>query len=190
MNYLSPIIEEEWKVVNIGGIIQNYYYISNLGRLKNIHGQIIKPQKINSGYYIYSLYTGNNERAGTRYKRVLVHRLVKMIFDPIENYNNLTVNHEDLMKFNNYNDNLTWMTQAENNNHKQENLHLYGSNNYKAAFTRDQLIIIINELSKNTPYNKILSILNLPNTDNNRDYIGNIKRGKTHQKEIRDILNG
>ena len=113
-----------------------------------------------------------------------------MIFDPIENYNNLTVNHDDLMKFNNYINNLTWMTPSENNNHIQENLRLYGSNNYKATFTRDQLIVIINELSKNTPYSEILTILNLPNTDNNRDYIGNIKRGKTYQKEIRDILNG
>lgn len=185
MNY--PIIFEEWRLVNLPDVVKNYYWISNLGRLKNKKGDIIKPQLINTGYYTYRLYTGNSNK---KYKHVLAHRLVKLFFDPIPNPSDFTVNHEDLNKTNNYEWNLTWMTQAENNLHKESNYHLYGVNVYNATFSLEQLKIIINELQKGTSYKEILRLIGLEDTDNNRDYIGNIKRGKTYQREIQNISSG
>ena len=125
----SPIFIEEWRLVDLQGVVKNYYWISNSGKLKNIKGQIIKPQLINSGYYVYKLYTGS-KKSGDKYKTVLVHRLVKLFFDPIPNPDLFTVNHDDLDHSNNYDYNLTWMTQAENNEHKYQNLHVYGYNHY------------------------------------------------------------
>ena len=190
MEIICPIeFYEIWKPVNIDGVIKNYYFVSSFGRVKNIKDQILKPQMINSGYLVYKLYTGNNSSYGSRYKTVLAHRLVKETFQPIFNSDQMTVNHDNLDKTNNFLYNLTWMSQYANNMHKQEALHLYGSNNYQAAFTKDQLKIIMCELNKGTRYKDILSIIGIEDTPNNRDYIGNIKRGKTYQKEIRDILN-
>lgn len=182
----SPIIIEEWRVVNLEGVVPNYYWVSNTGELRNIKGQIIKPTLINSGYLVYRLYTGDKNK---KYKRILAHRLVKMVFDPIENPELYTVNHEDLDPLENALDNLTWMSQSENNEHKQMNMRLDGSRNYQALFSNSDLRIIIRELEKGTSYKEILNILGIEDTWNNRDYIGNIKRGKTYQKEIKDILN-
>lgn len=182
-----PTIFEEWVLIELEDVIKNYYWISNFGRLKNKNGSILKPTLINSGYYVYRLYTGNLHV--NRYKHMLAHRLVKIFFDPIPEYNNYTVNHDDMDKSNNCNYNLSWMTQAENNIHKQRNLIMDGSRNYQALFTHSQLIIIVKELNKGTSYKDILNLIGLDNSKNNRDYISNIKRGITYQREIKNILN-
>ena len=170
------------------GIIKNYYWVSNCGQVKNKDGLILKPMLINSGYYVYRLYTGN--LTGKRYKAILAHRLVKLFFDPIPNPELYTVNHDDLDKSNNFDYNLSWMTQSENNRHKSINLPSDGIYNYHASFNNEQLRIIVYELNKGTSYSDILNILGIENNDNNRDYIGNIKRGKTYKREIERIKNG
>lgn len=180
-----PIAFEEWRYVDIDGVIKNYYLISNMGTLVNIKGQIIKPYQINSGYYIYKLYTGSIPK----YKSILVQRLVMMTFHPIENPELFTVNHENRDPSENMDYNLSWMTQSENNLEKERNGHYFGSNNYHAIFNQQQLKIIVNELEKGTKYKDILNIIGIEDTPNNRDYIGNIKRGKTYQREIK-LLNG
>lgn len=167
-------------------MVPNYYLVNNFGEVKNIKGQYLKPILINSGYLVYALYTG---RSNPKYKRVLAHRLVKMYFDPIENPEDYTVNHDDMDKLNNWEDNLTWMTQSENNMERERNYHLYGTGNYHAAFNLSQLKIILEELDKGTRYKDILNIIGVEDTENNRDYIGNIKRGRTYQREIQ-LLNG
>lgn len=186
---ICPIVFEEWKFVNDARVIPNYYEVSTFGRVRNPQGQILKSYLINSGYYVYKLFSKPDDKHKNRYKTVLAHRLVKETFDPVENQNELTVNHDDLIKAHNFLYNLSWMTQAENNLHKINNLHVYGSKNYQAAFTREQLRIIVSELEKGTKYKDILIKLGIDPNANNQDYIGNIKRGKTYQKEIRDIIN-
>lgn len=186
-NYNSidvPIKFEEWKLIDEPGVIKNYYFISNFGRLKNINGFILKPYTINSGYLTYRLYTG--QKYGQRYKTYLVHRLVMMYFHPIPNMDSLTVNHDNYDKFDNDDDNLSWMTQEENNLDKFVNRNydfLYRTILPKRIFNSDQLEIIFRELDNGTPYGKILEMINIENTRNNQDYIGNIKRGKTYKKE-------
>ena len=181
----NPIAFEEWKYVDIEGVVKNYYLINNFGIIINIKGQILKPQLVNSGYYTYRLYTGTIPK----YKTVLIHRLVMMTFHPIPNPNLYTVNHDNRDVSQNMDYNLSWMLQSENNSEKEKNSHYFGTNNYRATFNIQQLKIIVNELEKGTKYKDILNIIGIEDTPNNRDYIGNIKRGKTYQREI-ELLNG
>ena len=180
----EALIIEEWRYINLPGVVKNYYLISNFGIVKNIKGQIITPKEINSGYLIYILYTGEKD-ISKKYKRFLAHRLVLLVYNPIENPELFTVNHIDMNKHNNYVGNLEWLTQKENNEKKELHYFNHGTHNYHALFNLEQLKIIIQELNKNTKYSDILKILGIEDTKNNRDYIGNIKRGKTYQKEIK-----
>ena len=176
-----PIQFEDWKLIDEVGVIKNYYFISNFGRVKNINGYILKPEMINSGYLIYKLYTGS--LTNPRYKKFLAHRLVMMYFHPISNPDKMTVNHEDLDPTNNFDGNLSWMSQKDNNDHKLINSNktrIYGN---RSTFNDDQLKIIFRELDNGTSYREILDIIEVDNTPNNRDYIGNIKRGKTYVSE-------
>ena len=54
----------------------------------------------------------------------------------------------------------------------------------------EDLKIIVDELEKYSTYSEILNILGKPDTKVNRDYIGNIKRGKTYKREVKMILDG
>lgn len=179
----KPIIIEKWLPVNIEGVVKNYYLISNTGMLKNIKGQIIKPIIINTGYYTYKLYTGTKPK----YKTILVHRLVMMTFNPIENPEKYTINHINMNVADNNIYNLEWCSQEENNQEKITYYHSYGSNIYNSLFSIQDLPIIVNEINKGTKYKEILKMLGKEVTKNNMDYIGNIKRGITYQRELKEL---
>lgn len=183
---IRPIYFEEWRFVDIEGVVKNYYLVSTTGKVKNIKGQILKPQLINSGYLVYRLYNGN--KYPPKYKHVLAHRLVMMTFHPVNNQNELTVNHKNTDKLDNYDENLEWMTYAENTMHGVLAHHQYGVNIYNSLFNIEQLKIIYHELQKGTKYSDILKLINIEDNENNRDYIGNIKRGKTYQRELQEII--
>ena len=88
---------EIWKEVNG---YEGLYWISNLGRVKNKHGRILKPG-LRSGYYSVGLMK-NKKRVHKR-----IHRLVAEAF--INNPSNLPqVNHKDENKVNNRVENLEW----------------------------------------------------------------------------------
>lgn len=177
------LIVEEWLPVELDGVVPNYYFISNSGTVMNIKGQIIKPALINSGYYTYRLYTGTHPK----YKHVLAHRLVMMTFCPIDNPEDYTVNHINMDSSNNNLYNLEWVTQKQNNMEKNKFYHSYGSGNYKSLFDRSELHIIVEEINKGTSYSNILKLIGKEDTRNNRDYVGNIKRGKTYVKELEEL---
>lgn len=112
-------MKEEWK--DIKGY-ENYYQISNLGRIKSsiwfngheyIHREkILKPQ--NNKYLTVRL--AKNKKI----KQYTIHRLVAIHF--IENKENKPyVNHIDGNKHNNRVDNLEWCTAKENTNHAYNN---------------------------------------------------------------------
>lgn len=184
----EPIVEEKWKPVIIEGVDPTQYEISSFGRARNKDGQILKPAEINSGYLVYRFYRMlEYQRANNvgRYKTKLVHRLVKETFDPVENMSELTVNHDNMDKHDNWDENLSWMTQAENNNEKVALLHQHGCNIYNAKLNQDQLRIVKDMFNDNCKYSDIVDAIGLEQCRNNRDLIGNIKRGITYQKEMR-----
>ena len=86
------------------------YQISNLGNVKGARGTILKP--FFGGKYLYvSLGRG---------KKYLVHRLVLITFNPIENMEKMQVNHKDGNPTNNNLNNLEWVTPSENIKHSYE----------------------------------------------------------------------
>lgn len=100
---------EIWKPVKNW---ETKYHVSTLGRVKSlISNKIITGDKNNSGYTRVTFYNGNIR------ERVFIHRLVAMTFIPMENMEELQVNHIDGNKENNSLDNLEWVTQTENELH-------------------------------------------------------------------------
>lgn len=107
---------ENWKIIDESN---GDYFISDLGRVKNKSGKILKPYilKIGCGYYRIRL-TINGVQKG-----LLIHRLVAKAFIPNPN-NYPMVNHKDECGFNNVPDNLEWCDQKYNMNYgtiKQRN---------------------------------------------------------------------
>lgn len=109
-------MEEIWK--DIKGY-EGLYQISNSGKVKSFRRSskygspdemILKPQLINSGYEVVTLYSH------TRRSKFQIHRLVAETFIP-NPYNFPCVNHKDENKLNNCVDNLEWCTYQYNNNY-------------------------------------------------------------------------
>lgn len=93
---------EVWK--NVVGY-EDFYQISNYGRIRNKNGHILKPSNT-GGYCHISLRYG-------RKKEVLIHRLVAEAFIP-NPFNYKYVNHKDENKLNNNFENLEWCTAKYN----------------------------------------------------------------------------
>lgn len=183
----EPIVFIQQRNINIDGIKKSYYYANNIGEVYNIKGQLINPMKINSGYLLYRLYTGNKGKYKDKYKRILAHRLFINVFFPELKLDNYIVDHINMDKCDNRLSNLEVVTQSENNRRKELYKPNYGINNYKANFSRNQLKIIIDELDKNSTYSSILNKLGLEINNNNKNSIGNIKRGITYKNEVKEI---
>ena len=96
---------------------ENLYQISNYGRVKSFprngtgkEVKILRPGFNKFGYLIVTL-SKNNKPSYPR-----IHRLVAKTFIPNPE-NKPEVNHKDGNKFNNYYENLEWVTSSENNRH-------------------------------------------------------------------------
>ena len=106
--------EEIWK--DIEGF-EGLYQVSNLGRVKSLVRPYRRTEKIitatpnTAGYLIVGL-----RRPGS-VKSMLVHRLVMQAFEPIDNKDEMSVNHKDFNITNNRLENLEWCTVLENNQH-------------------------------------------------------------------------
>lgn len=134
----------------------------------------------------YALITG---KKNPKYKNVTAHRLVKSTFDPIDNQDEYTIDHINMDKQCNRSCNLEWVSQKENNLRKLAVSPNNGTRNYKSKFSYGQLKIIVDGLDNGLDYSSILASIGMENTDNNRDYIGNIKRGITYVNEVNEIRN-
>ena len=164
---------EIWSPVTMYPVRPGMYMVSDAGRvMNNITGHIMSQNYINTGYLVVSLCTIFGD-----VRHFLVHRLVATEFIPNPE-NKETVNHLD-HKIMNYSDYLEWATQAENNKHTRDTgrNNIVGEDNYAAKFTNEQVKKICDMLSIGLSYKAILEVLDMPDTDNNRDLIGNIKRG-------------
>lgn len=117
---------EKW--VDIKGY-EGLYQVSDLGRVKRVAGspkcltdRILSPGSQTTGY-LFVFLSKNGKRKAFR-----VHRLVMENFSPIENMEELQVNHLDEDRTNNSLNNLQWCTCQENIN--------YGNRAKKYAKTR------------------------------------------------------
>lgn len=101
-----PHMQENWKIIPH---TKNLYFASDLGRIKNSKGEMLKFFKITHGYLGCALYLPEKKQA-------ICHRLIAETFLPNFSHR-LQVNHIDLNKQNNIATNLEMVTPAENIRH-------------------------------------------------------------------------
>lgn len=106
----NNINEEKWKrVVDFPS-----YEISNLGRVRNATGKILKPQKNKTnGYYQIMLH---NSIDGKKVKLHYLHRLVATYFLPQPLAGQTQINHKDSDRQNNTASNLQWKYTSDKEN--------------------------------------------------------------------------
>lgn len=106
-------MNEVWKPVRAGGMSWDYL-VSNMGRVRNRKGHILRPQRRGQrkgNYYCVTLCDAGYQL------RIDVHRLVAMHF--VANPEGKPeVNHLDCDHYNNRAENLQWCTRSENERHK------------------------------------------------------------------------
>ena len=106
---LNIIEFEEWKEIKD---TYGYYYISNLGRVKNKKGLILKTFINNCGYECVKLSHKKVKKLNHT-----IHRLVAEYFCSKKSKETNEVNHMDGNKLHNFASNLEWVTSSENKLH-------------------------------------------------------------------------
>lgn len=94
---------ETWKDIPE---FEGRYQVSDLGRVRNPQG-VLRPQLINSGYFVVHLYADGARKAA------LVHRLVALGFVD-GHFEGAHVNHKNADKQHNIATNLEWVTRSQN----------------------------------------------------------------------------
>lgn len=124
----NPMEGEEWRplVTPLYPDIKPIYLISNKNRVysfetkRYLRIRHLNPKKNGSPYHKVTLQTSVKTDKGKEiYISVtyLMHRLMMSVFSPVENMEDLLINHKDGDKLNNDLTNLEWVTQSENTIH-------------------------------------------------------------------------
>ncbi len=127
---------ETWKFIND---FEGLYEVSDLGRVRNQKGHVLKPTSNNrgKGYLFVMLY-----RNGRQYNKK-IHRLVAAAFIPNPD-NKPTVNHNNGNTKDNTASNLSWMTMQEQSDHAiREGLLPVGDRSYHARLSVEDIKTII-----------------------------------------------
>lgn len=181
---MENLENEIWKPIKG---YEEYYEISNMGRVKSLGRKIItsdgrhyvrRPKIMTPVHQKTHRYLMIQLKVNKKYKGFLVHRLVAKAFVPNQ-YNKPEVNHKDGNVRNNNHDNLEWCTRSENE------IHAYktgiktheGENNSNAKLSRNDVICILKLISEN---HKIVDIAKRYGV--NPVTIGDIKNGKRWRK--------
>lgn len=139
------------KELKIDGLNKKYT-IDDYGNIYDVELKRYKKQVEHyKGYMKVSFYINGKE------KRFFVHRLVLMAFNPVDNMENLQVNHIDGNKKNNYIGNLEWCTQSENQKHafQHDLISRRGTKNSQAKLTEEQVIEIADMIMDGVAHKKI-----------------------------------
>lgn len=113
-------ITEKWKPV---AGYEEYYWISDRGRLKNYKGNITIGSKNVRGYMGVTLFYKKK-------KQFVIHRLVAIAF--LDNHSKKrTVNHLNGIRHDNRLENLEWATYSENTIHAYKHLNMVAGNKGK-----------------------------------------------------------
>jgi hypothetical protein len=179
--YISFYDNELWESVILNGRA-TVYKVSNYGQVMNkTTGKILKP------YIFYN-------KQGTPYHRVVLyidtiphkislHRLVLMMFKPIDNPEDFVGNHKDLDTLNNKLLNLEWATQKQNIEHAMANNRIaLGEDRRETIFTNRQVHALCYILEKYLPkgilYRDVLIMAGIDPSLKNIDVLNKIKLRK------------
>lgn len=109
-NTIDNNINEEWRTV------ADFpdYEVSNLGRVRNASGKVLKPQvNPKNGYSQIMLHNGIN---GKKIKLHYLHRIVATYFLPQPQEGQTQINHKDSDRQNNTASNLQWKYASDKEN--------------------------------------------------------------------------
>ncbi len=132
-DYIENIIDDEymflenevWKKVKtpLYPNLKNYYCISNYGRVYSTKtDKFIKlRERKGKNKYVNVCLKAVDKHGKSIKKEIPIHRLMMAIFYPVDNMENLQVNHIDCNKHHNTFDNLEWVTPSENIQHAYKN---------------------------------------------------------------------
>lgn len=134
---------------NVVPNVRSGQYIDFSGRIYDeVTGHIRCPsfEKV-KGYYEIKVHREDNTLYHTH-----AHRLIMSVFYPVENMNNLVVNHIDGIKTNNSFNNLEWCTSKENTQHAIRTglMKTSGEDHPMAKLTKEQVQEICKELSESS----------------------------------------
>ena len=133
------------------------YLVSTYGRVYDTKLGFMKTPRRRKGSYV----THHINTAPKRYSRIVAHRLVMETFDPIENEEEMVVNHKDLNKWNNKLENLEWTTPQGNVIHAYDNGAMpLGEDVHTAKHTNAEAEKVCKLLEKGLSYDEICNEMN------------------------------
>ena len=174
--------DEIWLPITYIPNIQNWYYVSNYGKIySKLSNHLIRPRYIGHGYHEITLRLKSNSPIDQ-----LVHRIVLSVFNPIPNMNEMQVNHINGIKIDNRLINLEWCTCEENISHAHKNglyANITGEAASFATLTNSQVKIICECLELGLSPREICSKIGLEFTNQLKSKIYQIK-GRNNWKHI------
>lgn len=168
--------------INVPGIVDNYYMVSNYGRVYNrMLNQILTPQIGTDGYFSINIRMKNNPKG----RNMRINRLVMMGFYPTPEADNLVVNHLDCNPQNNHISNLEWTTRTGNAIHAYDNgLMGCGEDSPTSIITEETAVAIGKYLrDTNLTYKEIAELVGgnatwaiVQNISQGRDWVRTMKK--------------
>lgn len=134
--------------------VKDRYFINEKGELFTDNGEKQLKDGVKNGYVKNGLVLKNGKS-----KSYFRHRLVMLCFNPIENADNLQVNHIDGNKLNNCLNNLEWCTNQENRIHAVKlglAASLKGEANPASKLKNEQVLDLIVDLLNHVPYSQLM----------------------------------
>lgn len=132
------------KDINYYKIKENLYAITEQGQVYSKTKHCYMKTRLDKDGYVCLSLKNNNDKYSTFY----IHRLIMIAYKPIDNMENLQINHIDGNKENNDLSNLEWCTCKENIHHaiKYNLNHNKGELHPRAILTEQQVKSIINDI--------------------------------------------